>query len=93
MNKLDLVNKIFEEYVETAEDKEKIVIDLNGFDYCEECKNEDGGLNIEYTVELNKALIEMFEKNGYKVYTAGTFYPENGQFKDVDVDTAVAIKQ
>ena len=57
MNKELLVKQAFEGYVEMAEDENKIIVDLNGFDYLDECKNEDG------------------------------------QFKNVEADTVVAIKK
>lgn len=93
MNKELLVKQAFEGYIEMTEDENKIVIDLNGFDYLDECKNEDGELNLELTAELNKMLIDLFEKNGYNVYKNGGIYAEDGQFKNVEVDTAVAIKR
>ena len=93
MNKNELVKRAYEGYLEMAEDEEKIIIDLNGFDYCEECKTEDGELDLDLTSELNQMLIEMFKTNGYDVYTAGDTYAEDGQFKNVVADTAVAIKE
>lgn len=93
MNKELLVKQAFEGYIEMAEDENKIVIDLNGFDYLDECKDEEGELDLELTTELNKMLIDLFEENGYDVYQHGGMYAEDGQFKSVEADTAVAIKR
>lgn len=93
MNKELLVKQAYEGYVEMAEDENKIVIDLNGFDYLDECKNEEGELDLELVEELNKMLIDLFEENGYDVYQHDGIYAEDGQFKNVEVDTVVAIKK
>lgn len=92
MNKVELVKKAYNGYIEMAEDEGKIIIDLNGFDYCEECKNEDGELDINLTAELNNMLIALFEEKGYTTYKNGEFYSEDGRFVDVMPDTVVAIK-
>ncbi len=88
-----LVELAFNGYLETAENENKIIVDLNGFDYCDECKNEDGEVDLTLTTKLNEMLINYFESNGYDVYKNGSFYAEDGQFKNVNPDTAVAIKQ
>ena len=93
MNKEKIVKEVFEGYVEMTEDENKIVIDLNGFDYLDECKNEEGELDLELIDELNEMLIDLFGKSGYDVYEHGGIYAENGQFKNVNPDTAVAIKR
>lgn len=87
-----MVKNAFNGYLELAENENKIVIDLNGFDYCEECTNEDGELDLDLTIKLNEMLLQEFKNNGYEVYTAGDIYAEDGQFKNVNPDSAVAIK-
>lgn len=103
MNKELLVKQAYEGYLEMAENENKIIIDLNTFD--EEVKNylnnlhsddddyvyseDDNFFNL--TTELNKMLINLFEKNNYDVYKVGGIYAEDGQFKNVEADTAVAI--
>lgn len=105
MNKELLVKQAFEGYIETAENENKIIIDLNTFD--EEVKNYLNNLHsdddnycygdddkfLDLTSELNRMLIDLFEKNNYDVYEAGGIYVEDGQFKNVNPDTAVAIKK
>ncbi len=105
MNKELLVKQAFEGYIETEENENKIVIDLNTFD--EEVKDylfkkhfDDDDYSVadddeffNLTTELNKMLIDLFEKNNYDVYEAGGIYVEDGQFKNVNPDTAVAIKK
>lgn len=93
MNKEILVKDTFEGYLEMAENENKIIIDLNGFDSLEECKTQNGELDLDLVSELNKMLFKIFEENDYEVYTAGDVYAEDGQFKDVNPDTAVAIKK
>lgn len=88
----ELVRKAYEGYLSMTDEEDKIVIDLNGFDYLDECKNDEGDLDIELITQLNEMLIELFRENGYDVYTAGNFYAEDGQFKNVNPDTAIAIK-
>lgn len=88
-----LVEDAYNGYVEMNEDENKIVIDLNSFNYCEECKNDDGELDLKLIEELNKKLIDLFEKNEYDVYEAGGIYAEDGQMKNVNPNTAVAIKR
>ena len=87
-----LVKSAYEGYLEMAED-EYITIDLNGFSYCEECKNDDGELDLDLIKDLNKLLICEFEKNGFEVYQEGGIYAKDGNFKDVLPDTAVAVKE
>lgn len=91
MNKELLVKEAYEGYIEFAEDENIIVIDLNGFDYLDECQDEDGELKLELITELNKMLIDLFEQNEYDIYE--DFYPFNGRFENVKVDTVVAIKK
>ena len=105
MNKEELVKKAYEGYVEYAENEEKIIIDLNGFD--EEIKeylldkHADDEDYVYYDdeefqdlgIELNKLLRELFEKNGYIVYTVGDIYAEDGKFVTVNPDANVAIKE
>lgn len=93
MNKENLVKEAFEGYISLAEDENKIIIDLNSFDFCDECKNEEGEIKLELVAELNNMLFDLFEKNGYNVYKNGDIYAEDGQFKDVNPDTVVAIKK
>ena len=91
MNKELLVKQAYEGYIEFAEEENIITIDLNGFDYLDECQDEDGELNLELITELNKMLIDLFEQNGYDIYK--DIYPFDGQFRNVKVDTVVAIKE
>lgn len=96
MNKVEmekLVKDAYKGYLEMAENENKIVIDLNGFDLLEECKNEEGELDLDLTVELNDMLISLFEENGYTTYKNGEFYAEDGKFVDVYPATVVAIKE
>lgn len=93
MNKEEMkkmVENAYEGYLEMADDQNKIVIDLNAFD--DECKNEDGDLDLNLVSELNNSLIKMFEDNGYTSYKNGEIYAENGNFVDVNPDTVVVIK-
>lgn len=96
MNKEEMkkmVEKAYKGYLEMTEDENKIIIDLNGFDYCDECKNEDGELDLDLTSKLNEMLINLFKENSYTIYEHGSFYAENGTFVNVNVDTTVAIKE
>lgn len=88
-----LVKETYEGYVEYTDNEEKIVIDLDGFDYLDECMDDEGELDLELITQLNEMLIKLFEENNYNVYTVGNFYAEDGQFKNVEPDTAVAIKK
>ncbi len=105
LNKEELVKKAFAGYVEYADNENKVVVDLNGFD--EEIKEYLLSKHIddedyvyyddeEYDdlgIELNKLLVKVFKDNGYVVYSSGDIYAEDGKFITVSSDTNIAIKE
>lgn len=80
MKNLDLVKKMYEGLIESAEGiGQRVIFSTNEFG--EENNNEN----------LYKELIKMFEDNGYTVYENGDIYAWNGGFETVNAEQYIAI--